>query len=185
MTLYKLFNAKIILDPSAGWGDRLISAIGCDVDKYVGVDPNPDMQPCYQKMIDTLVDNDKKENFTVIEDGFEYAEIPKLNYDLVFTSPPFFDMEKYSSSSKDSYNAYNNEESWFNDFLKVLIKKSFDNLIIGGHFVLYISESSSSHYINKMIDYTNSLMKYNGSIYYYYENVWKPRRIFVWKKVKY
>jgi len=183
LTLFDLFKANIILDPSAGWGDRLIAAIGYDVKNYVGVDPNNELHPCYNEIIKTLVAPKCQSNFIMINDGFEKANIPKLNYDLVFTSPPFFDLEKYSSNTNDSIVAHPSVDDWFKNFLLVLIKKSFNHLIIGGHFVLYISESSNTQYIDKMITYANSLMKMLGSIYYFYDGSYVPRRIMVWKKL--
>jgi hypothetical protein len=183
LTIYKMFNAKKILDPSAGWGDRLIAAIASNADLYIGVDPNDKLQIHYDNIINTLVEPKKRNNFKIINDGFEYADIPNEDYDLVFTSPPFFDLETYSSSKKDSYVAYPTAESWYNNFLLVMLNKSYKNLIIGGHLVLYIAESTDTNYINRMIDYLNTLMKSNGSFYYYYEDSYIPRRIFVWKKI--
>jgi len=181
--LFEIFRAKIILDPSAGWGDRLLAAIGHGADVYVGVDPNDDMHPCYQKMITSLVDIKKQQDFIMIKDGFETAIIPKYDYDLVFTSPPFFDLEEYSTSSKDSHNAHPTVDDWFNNFLLVLIKKSYENLTYGGHFVLYIAESTNTNYIDRMVKFTDTIMKSNGSFYYFYEGAYNPRRFFVWKKV--
>lgn len=182
LTIFKLFKAKKVLDPSAGWQDRLIGAIAHNVEKYVGVDPNEKLRPCYDKILETLIEPDKRKNYVLITDGFEMADIPKDDYDLVFTSPPFFDLENYSDSIKDSVNAYKTIDSWYNNFLLVLLKKSYDNLIIGGHLVLYIAESSNVRYIDKMLKYMNNLMHYNGCIYYYYETTFVPRKIYVWKK---
>lgn len=185
LTIYKLFNAKKILDPSAGWGDRLIAAIGNDTEMYTGVDPNNDMWDCYDNIIKTLARRNDQRKYNIIHDGFEYANIDKNTYDLVFTSPPFFDLEEYSKSPKDSYNANKHPDAWYNNFLVALIKKSYDSLIYGGHFALYISESTDTNYVGKMVEFTNKLMKSNGSIYYYYEGSYIPRRIYVWKKVNY
>lgn len=184
ITILKLFNARKWLDISSGWGDRLLAAIGKNVDLYVGVDPNNSLHPCYKKIIETLVKPVDRKKFILINDGFEHADIPKHDYDLVFSSPPFFDLEEYSDSEKDSANAYRTPEKWFNEFLIASINKSYDNLIVGGHLVLYIAESCDTHYINRMLAHTNSLMKYNGSIYYFYEGAYVPRRIFVWEKEK-
>jgi hypothetical protein len=39
-----------MLDPSSGWGDRLIGAIAMNI-KYTGVDPNTQLHPRYQQKI--------------------------------------------------------------------------------------------------------------------------------------
>lgn len=182
LTILKLFNVKKWLDISAGWGDRLLAAIGHGVETYVGVDPNTDLHEHYEHMIKMLVEPDKQKNFILINDGFEFANIPKNNYDFVFSSPPFFDLEKYSNSEKDSIIAHPTIDKWYNDFLIVSLQKAYDNLITGGHMVLYIGDSLNASYIDQMIHFLDSIMKPKGSIYYFYENANVPRRMYVWKK---
>lgn len=184
LSVYKLFNAKNILDPSAGWGDRLLGAIGHGVESYVGVDPNEQMHPHYDAMIKMLVAPEKQKNFTMINDGFETAIIPNNKYDLVFTSPPFFDLESYSKSEKDSIIAYPTFEQWYNKFLLVMLKKSCDNLIVGGHMVLYMSDTSDNRFMDNMLSYIDNLLEPCGSIYYFYTSSYTPRRMYVWKKVQ-
>ena len=182
-TFFKLFSAKKILDPTAGWGDRLIAAIAHKTDLYVGVDTNPDLHPCYARIKQTLCETNRRKNFILIHDAIEHAKLPISDFDLVFACPPFFDMEEYSQSPVDSYNAHPTETSWLNDFLLVMLKKSYDHLRQGGHLVLYLAESTETNYVGKMMKYMNKLMTYMGSIYYYYTTTYKPRRFFVWRKV--
>ena len=172
------------MDISAGWGDRLISAILFDLDYYCGVDPNDCLKDLYKKIIDDLVKDDKKNNYQVIHDGFETADLPDMKFDLVFSSPPFFDVEIYSKSSGDSLVRYNSEESWYRDFLIKSIDKAYDYLEKDGHLVLYISEGIKTSYITRMIEHINKKMEYNGIIYYYMEQKKKkhPRKIYVWTK---
>jgi 16S rRNA G966 N2-methylase RsmD len=183
MTILDLFNANKVLDISAGWGDRLIAAIGYGVKKYVGVDPNKDLHPCYKNMIKTLVEPSQRKNFVLIDDGFEFAKIPKYKYDLVFSSPPFFDSEEYSTSEKDSLVAHSTVQSWYNNFLIPSLNKAHSKLIKGGFLVLYMADSPSTKYIENMVLYLNNLMQSCGSIYYFYETSYNPRRIYVWKKI--
>lgn len=183
MTIFDLFNANKVLDISAGWGDRLIAAIGYGVKKYVGVDPNEDLHPCYAKIIETLVEQSRRKNFVLIKDGFEYAKIPKCKYDLVFSSPPFFDLEEYSVSEKDSLVTHPTAQSWYDDFLIPSLNKAYSNLIIGGFMVLYIADAPNTKYVENMVLYLNGIMKYYGSIYYFYETSYNPRRMYVWKKI--
>ena len=181
-TIFGMFGAKRILDPTAGWGDRLCAAIANDSELYVGIDTNTDLFPCYTKMIKKLCSKEKRKNYIMINDGIETAKLPVNDFDLVFTSPPFFDLEEYSKSSKDSMVAHPTADRWYNDFLLVLLKKAYDHLIVGGRLVLYVAESTDTSYIKRMEKYMSQLMKYEGSIYYYYETTYKPRQIYVWRK---
>ena len=91
-----IFKPSKWLDISAGWGDRLISALlSPHVQEYCGVDPNPCLHPGYQSIIKHL-DPTHQKKCTLIQDGFETAKLPDTKFDLVFSSPPFFNLEVYS-----------------------------------------------------------------------------------------
>jgi hypothetical protein len=111
LEVLKLFKPKKWLDISAGWGDRLLSALlysqlNTQFKLYCGVDPNPCLHPYYQEMIKTFNPVSKKE-YILIKDGFETASLPDTKFDLVFSSPPFFDLEIYSTSNANSLVKYN------------------------------------------------------------------------------
>ena len=182
ITVLQIFNAKRWLDISAGWGDRLIAAIAHNVDFYCGVDPNDCLQPKYKEIIETLVAPEKQKNFMVIHDGFETATLPDKDFDLVFSSPPFFDLEIYSQSKADSVTRYNTVDKWYNEFLITSLRKAYNHLKKDGHMVLYMGEGIHTSYINDMINEMNKLMTYIGDIYYFYPNKNFARTMNVWKK---
>jgi hypothetical protein len=177
LTILHLFKPKKWLDISAGWGDRLLAAMFSDLDLYYSTDPNLDLHPCYKKMIDTFASD--KSKFIIDNKGFETDEfiIPYNDFDIVFSSPPFFTLEKYSTYENDSITKYNNEKDWTESFLLKSIYKAVNHLKIGGYLLLYID---GSKYVMQQLFTLNKLMKYNGIIYYY-DN--KPRAIYVWKKI--
>jgi 16S rRNA G966 N2-methylase RsmD len=96
MTILNFFKPKKWLDISAGWGDRLLSAIFCKVKLYVATDPNLKLHDGYNKIIETFVPEIRRSNYIIFKNGFLEALIPKEKFDIVFTSPPFFDFEKYN-----------------------------------------------------------------------------------------
>ena len=175
LAILKTFKVKKYLDISAGWGDRLLASLLYKVKLYCGVDPNKDLHKYYNQMIDTFATN--KDNFILIEDGFETAELPKTKFDLVLSSPPFFDLEKYSNYDNDSLTKYKTEKNWCDNFLMKSIIKAYNYLEKNGHIILYIH---SSPYVDKKLLELNKLMKYKGMIYFY-EN--KLRGMHVWQKV--
>jgi len=176
ITILKTFNVKKWLDISAGWGDRLLSAILYKVKFYCGVDPNKDLHKHYLEMINTFVTPKNKKNFILIEDGFETAKLPNIKYDLVFSSPPFFDLEKYSKYENDSLVKYNNEKDWVDKFLMVSIYKAIGYLEKNGHLILYLH---SSEYVNKRLLEINKILKFKGYIYFYDTKI---RGMSVWQK---
>ncbi len=176
LTILSAFNAKKYLDISAGWGDRLLASTLYNVDMYCGVDPNKDLHPYYTQIINTFATN--KNNFILIEDGFETAVLPDTKFDLVFSSPPFFDLEKYSSYENDSLTKYKSEKKWCDKFLMKSIYKAFTYLEKNGHMILYIH---SSPYVDKQLLKIHKIMKYKGMIYFYES---KLRGMHVWQKNK-
>jgi hypothetical protein len=186
MSILNLFKPKNYLDPSAGWGDRLISAIayGCS---YTGVDPSKCMEPIYHKIINELVPRKEKYKYQMIHDGFENAIIPDNTYDLVFTSPPFFDFELYETDKGQSVEKFNTLEKWLNGFMYPYIEKSFRAMTVGGHFGLYISNYKDISFTKDIFQYIKKNLpnlKYYGDIHNWTKNNPKVvRTMFFWKKV--
>lgn len=186
INILKYFKVKKWLDFSAGWGDRLIGAITCDIDLYVGVDPSECMNKVYPKIIEKLVEPNKRDKFKIIQSPFEDAVLPNETYDLVFTSPPFFDLEVYNDEKTQSVKKHDTFFKWMEYFLLFSIKKSWDKLIKGGHMVLYIPDEYNGNLISPQVNqYIIRTLngKKLGKMYYYYKDNKKIKGIFVWKKV--
>ena len=107
-------------------------------------------------------------------------------YDLVFTSPPFFDFEIYENEEGQSISQFNSLDKWLNGFLYKLIEKSYNALIVGGHLGLYISDYTGVSFTDKMLEYVKNNIKgfeYQGDIHFWdYQNKNVVRSIFFWKK---
>jgi hypothetical protein len=92
--VYDYFGAVDVLDFSSGWGDRLCGFLASDAKSYVGIDPNERLFNNYTRMIDDFnVPNKKVEMFNCCA---EKAMLTKRKFDLVFTSPPYFNIERYT-----------------------------------------------------------------------------------------
>jgi len=153
------FGAKCVLDPCSGWGDRLIGSLAKGVDHYVGTDPNTKLAPKYQEMINMLKSNTEAH---MICAPFEEAELPNLPYDLVCTSPPYFDLEVYSDEPNQSINKFSSFDNWYTNFLMVMVKKAWSVLKEDGVMVLIINEYGGPVFIKRMI---NDINKMADSIY--------------------
>ena len=160
-------------------------AYGCE---YTGVDPSECMQPKYKEMINFLKPN-KGDNYKVHKKGFEDFKVKKDYYDLVFTSPPFFDLEVYENVSSQSIKKFNTLEKWKKNFLFPSIKKSYKALKKGGHLALYINDyykdGKKYSYVRDMRKFIDKLeMKYMGTFNWVnVDSSRKIRDIYVWKKV--
>ena len=176
MTILNYFKPSKWLDISAGWGDRLLSAIFCKVKYYESCDPNLDLHSGYEKIIDIFVSKTKRKNFIIHKNGFLESQILGKDFDIVFTSPPFFKLEKYSNYKENSIKQFENEKDWTHNFLIKSLIKAYNYLKKDGYMILYMG---GTDYIMESMHKLDKIMDYKGIIYFY-EN--KPRAIYVWQK---
>ncbi|AYV85165.1 MAG: methyltransferase domain [Satyrvirus sp.] len=184
LSLVQLFHAKSVLDPCAGWGDRLIGILASKCKYYCGVDPNPCVHEGYKDIL-AMFNSDNNCTTKLIESPFETAILPDVEFDLVYTSPPYFNMETYDKNSVlQSTNKYQNEKNWFENFLKILLDKSIKSLKHKGHLCININQKKGDNYIYWMLDHmkTHNEMKYNGILSYAKQKLDNPQPIFVWSK---
>lgn len=148
--VYQNLKSTRILDFSAGWGDRLIAAISLDdqIEFYHGFDPNEKLFPGYKEIIDRFAKD--KEKYIITCTPFQTYSFPKnddVKYDLVFTSPPYFDLEIYSNNETQSIQTYPNFEDWIVFFLFASIQKAWNKLDDdekNGHLAIHITNIGNS-----------------------------------------
>lgn len=137
------FKGTRVLDFSTGWGGRLLGAIAADVELYHGFDPNSALQEGHDEIISSLVPVEIRSNFSIRYEPFETATVASQEYDLVFTSPPFFDFELYSEEAGQSILSYPDLEDWVVRFLFASVKKAWEVLEEDGHFVIHLQDGES------------------------------------------
>lgn len=169
--VYDYFQAERVLDLSMGWGDRLVGAhTSKSVKRYVGFDPNKNLYINYLSQIReyNIINYSNYTNYRINSACAEDHTVPLQNeeFDLIFTSPPYFDKEKYDQSPDQSYQKYKKLESWLNDFLFKTIELRTKNLVSGGHLVINISDIYTRHKHLKICDPMNDYIKSLGDFEY-------------------
>ena len=130
------------LDISSGWGDRLLTAMALDME-YLGFDPNKELITGHSEMIDMFGDRSKHR---VIYEPFEKGLITG-EYDLVFTSPPYFTVEEYVSNQPgQSIVEYPDFVQWMTKFLFVSLEKAWRHLKEDGYLILHISDTKNANF---------------------------------------
>lgn len=141
--IYNLYGNKgTVLDMSSGYGGRFFGFSASNCLKYVGIDPCTKSFDSLNHFVEDLkpVINDKE--IELYKTGSEIYNKEWDNYfDLCFTSPPYFDTEKYSDEETQSYKRYNNIDLWLNGFLKETINNCFRYLKDGGYLVINIANT--------------------------------------------
>jgi len=113
--IYKKFGATNVLDPTAGWGGRMLGAASLGI-KYTGYDTNVNMMEAYKKMYD-YGDSDKIMKWVDCLKG-DFTEEP---YDLVLTSPPYSNMEMY-----EHMEGWKSDHEFYTTFMMPLMNKLFE-----------------------------------------------------------
>jgi hypothetical protein len=158
--IYQHFNSKRVLDFSAGWGDRLCAFHSCpQTEFYFGVDPSDRVHSNYQRQNEFYKTG---KEVSLVKGCAEDVEIPENTFDTVFTSPPYFNIERYtgtfSEDSTQSWKRYKKLEVWLEKFLFRTIEKSWKALKSGGVLAVNISDVYSNHQINRICDPMNAFI---------------------------
>lgn len=138
--IWGMHKGLTVLDPCAGFGGRLFScACSGMVKKYVGIDLSKatcDGLIMSAKFLKSVGCNMEVE----IINANCITEIEKIKeqFDMVMTSPPFFNVEEYVGVSlPDNY------KTWILEFIEPMIRKSVDKLKNGSKMVFYVENVGS------------------------------------------
>ena len=135
-TNFKPMNAKalyeyyvpengVIYDFASGFGGRMLGALSSKKNfKYIGVEPCTETFENLQtlgKCIESVTGRENSfEIFKVGSEEFKYNQEECV--DFAFSSPPYFNLERYSNEDTQCYNKYNEVETWLEGYVRPTIK---------------------------------------------------------------
>lgn len=137
------------LDPCAGYGGRLAGCIASNKNiTYHGIDPdgptatgNMKMASFYKNMYLKGIETERIWKFNFKFDlgcAEDIMSTLKNEYDLIFTSPPYHNVEQYSNEPIQSYLKFPTYEEWKEKFLFIIIEQSHRLLKDRGYFILNV-----------------------------------------------
>lgn len=132
MEIYNRFpQHRDVLDPTAGWGGRLVGASLRGVNTYTGIDSNCNLKEPYTDMSAFLVERSNiKINMHFCDAiHFDYSAV---FYNMVFTSPPY--------ELKEVYTDMKIPKDWFTDFYEPLFRNTWEYLQPNGVYILNMPE---------------------------------------------
>ena len=157
--LFSFFKPSLIVDPCMGWGGRMLGAMAGGY-TYVGIDPNEIAVRNNLQMLSDI-QGVVLEPFNVqgvVGCAEDLLGKSIWNPDLVMTSPPYFDVEKYTNEPTQSYIRFPTEMEWYEGFLRSLIRGSYQDLMSGGFLVLNVNAD--------MVERTKKISKEEGFIFH-------------------
>ena len=139
-----------IYAPSAGWGGRILGAMSSKKRiHYIGTDPNTDNyidelgKTRYEYVAEFFNEHgletnpfweEEKNTYHVFQEGSEHIgnhpdfQQYKGKLDMVFTSPPYFDRERYSDDEEQSFKSYPMYYDWRDNFLRPTLENAYNSL---------------------------------------------------------
>lgn len=132
-----------VLDFSAGYGGRLLGALSLGR-HYFGIDPGEAQVRGLREMSDACMPWFPDSGKCQISLGPAEDLLPKHEtgaFDLVFSSPPYFDRERYGEEADQSFIRYPVLDLWLEGFLRVVLLQSSRVLRKGGWLVLNIGRT--------------------------------------------
>jgi hypothetical protein len=149
--LYDTYGNKgKVWDPCAGYGGRLLAAMVSGV-HYTATDVEPQTIQGNVDLANFLGKSDQVSLHLRPAEDFD----PPDGLDLVFTSPPYFEAEKYSTRENQSYIKHGGGlDSWLSGFLDPVIRKSFSKLKSGGVLVINIADVKRRGEVYPLVDST-------------------------------
>ena len=171
MKIYCLFKPTTVLDFTMGWGGRLVGACALDIPKYIGIDNNINLKQPYNEMT-TFLNAHSKTNIDLYFQDALTVDYSKLDYDLVLTSPPYYNTEVYNENKKSKM-------EWEKNFYIPIVERTFENLKKGGHYCLNIPITLYKNVIIKILGKCDTKLalpkskRVNEETYQEFIYVWK------------
>ena len=120
--LVEKLGSKNVLDCCVGWGGRMIGTLSVPDTHFTGIEPASKTYTALTNIATCVGISDRA---TLINAPAEQVllNLETGSYDLVLTSPPYFNLEVYGHEETQSIFANTTWELWCENFLKVCIRE--------------------------------------------------------------
>jgi hypothetical protein len=172
MELYTKYNARKVLNFCAGWGGSTVAAAALQLDAHYGIEINTDLKIPYENMLAYLAMKSTTNLNIYIADAvaFDYAQI---EYDTVFSSPPYYFIEKYANNA-----IYTSKKMMDDKFYKPLFLKSYNGLQKGGYYIINICKEVYDNVLQPLLGDSMEMFPFKKSKR---QNNY-TEMVYVWKK---
>jgi len=137
-------------DYSCGYGGRLLGITASNLHiEYVGVDPNTETVANLRLLNDLIeqAGGRRGEIHQSVSEEFEPEDI-----DCAFSSPPYFNLEKYSDEPTQCMNRYDSLDNWFEGYVVPTMQNIHKGLNDDGVFATNIADYKTPKEEFKVVD---------------------------------
>jgi tRNA1(Val) A37 N6-methylase TrmN6 len=158
MEIYSKYKPKCILDFCAGWGGAVVASSVLNIPKYIGIEINVNLKEPYERMISYLNKIHKSTQIEMIFDNALNVDYSLMNYDLVFTSPPYYFIQKYENNVE-----YISKTDMDTKFYNPIFTKVYNGLQPGGHFIINVCKEVYENVLIKLFGEAHEIYPYKKS----------------------
>jgi len=172
MEIYAKYKPRTILDFCAGWGGAAVAASALGIEKYIGIEINGALKEPYDSLTSYL----KTKSNTKIEMLFQDAlhiDYAKYDYDFVFTSPPYYFIQKYENNAE-----YSSKKEMDETFYIPIFTKTYNGLKPGGYYIINVCQEVYDNVLVGLFGVANEIYPYKKSKR---QNNYQEI-VYVWKK---
>ena len=127
-----------VYDYSAGYGGRLLGISCSNMSyNYIGIDPNTETIK-YLNYFNEILDEAVGFKGKIIQNVSE--EYQPKDIDLAFSSPPYFNLEKYSDEETQCMVRYRTLDEWFSGYAEPTVENIYNSLNQDGIFATNIAD---------------------------------------------
>jgi 16S rRNA G966 N2-methylase RsmD len=172
MEIYSKYNPTTILDFCAGWGGAAVAASALNIPNYIGIEINYSLIEPYNNLINFLKERSET-NIQMIFENALMVDYSKLEYDLVFTSPPYYFIQKYENNTE-----YTSKKEMDEKFYIPLFSTTYKNLKPNGVYALNVNKEVYENVCIKLFGCAHDIYPYKKSKRQNnYDEI-----VYVWKK---
>lgn len=172
MEIYTKYSPTCILDFCAGWGGATVAACALNIPNYIGIEINHSLIEPYNKLTEFLKERSKTNIQMIFKNALE-VDYSTLDYDFVFTSPPYYFIQKYENNTE-----YISKKEMDEKFYMPLLSNTYDNLKLNGIYALNINKEVYDNVCVKLFGPAHDIYPYKKSKRQNnYDEI-----VYVWKK---
>jgi len=189
--IYQSFlpSGGITVDFSAGYGARLLGFMASGTSGiYNGFEPYTKSYNGLNKMAGecSSTANIDRNRVNLINKPFEECEL-NFSSDLIFSSPPYYDLEIYTNEDTQSIKRYPDYSVWLDKFWGEVVRKCYSSLRENGYFIYSIGNYRDYDLIKDTLDILKNVgLRHCNTLKISYHNACKNRdkleSLFIFKK---
>lgn len=175
-TNFKPMNAKalyekyvpyngVVFDFACGFGGRMLGALTSSKNlTYYGVEPNTETFERL-KVLGAAIEGvtGRKNSFKIACKGSEDLLLKKEGFvDFAFSSPPYFDLERYCEEDTQCYNRFPTLDMWLQGYVRPTIVHLYKMLKGGGYYAVNIADFKSKGKVISFVDHWCSISQEVG-----------------------